>query len=1240
MSAVDQDPEPTGEFRDPLERLAESFLARLRAGERPGLEEYVERHPELADDIRELFPALVEMEGLKGGLIDAPDPGAGQGDAPQRLGDYLILREIGRGGMGVVYEAIQESLNRRVALKVLPGDALVRPQALARFRREARSAAALHHTNIVPVFGVGEADGHHYYAMQFIRGYTLEAVLDEVRRLKRDELRGPVVAGADPDEWQEADRATSSHSSSEISRVTLGLITGRAATAAPTAVAAPAVTTPLASARGDGETTSVRPLSSSVSLAGRTVTEYHRGVARIGFQVAEALEYAHGQGVLHRDIKPSNLLIDLAGTVWVADFGLAKLAEGDDLSSSRDVVGTLRYMAPERFDGWSDRRSDVYSLGTTLYEMLTLRPAFEARDQAGLVRQVLHATPPTPRQIDRKVPRDLETIVLKAMAREAGERYASAGEMAEDFRRFLSDRTITARRSHWSERAWRWCRRNPIVAALSILTFALAVITSVTSTIAYMRTSAALGREVAALDEIDKERLKVVAERDKARQSLYHSLLGEARATRLARELGYRERVGDLLRQAMAIDVPARDLDRIRQEASACLGDVQGLAPLVLGPFAKPITAAPCFRPRGDLLGVGLGNGQVLLIDPRDGRQTGAVTVGNDAVRLVWFESDTLLKALAVDGRLVTFTWGSGGWQATEALGLGPNIFRVERTTDGRRLWVRLTGQGLVVGDVATGAVLRDFPDAHLSSYYVPVLSPDGRTLATIGTFGQRPESNDGVTLLDVATGARLADLHTGLGPAYSLAFRADGKMLAVGCTEGVRLFQFGAPRIPVPAAALRSSVVQELGFGTEGRTLLAASRAGVAQWQIASTQITALLNHPENQKVFPPSLSADGALLATATANQLALWRLGATGERRLLAGHSGGTTGTAFSPDDRRIVSTSKDRTVKIWDRATCRLLHTFEGFAGPVQTADFSPDNRLLVTGDFGSELRFFDAQSFAPLATVRDFGVGRALMLARFSRDGRRLAVSGDAGFGVWSIVREGGDEGRPTRVTFRPEVCLPAPWSTDLAIDPEGTRVAFIDNHAKVRLWDLSRGVEVPFPNPGVILGYSALEMAPGGRLGFVSSKGQVEIWNTQTSPPVLVRRFGEPDSHKASQYSVSHDGRRALTLGTLYPVIWDTESGTRLVTLRPEIVPAWDGIWSHDGQTIALSLGDGGIVLWELNAIRTQLAALGLDWPDDPRSGPASSKPSIPHTPAGPVEIRFLAHAPAPGTPSAASQPR
>jgi tetratricopeptide (TPR) repeat protein len=196
-------------------------------------------------------------------------------------------------------------------------------------------------------------------------------------------------------------------------------------------------------------------------------------VAQLGIQAAEALEYAAGQGVLHRDVKPSNLLLDVFGTAWLTDFGLAKATGTPDLTGTGDILGTLRYLAPERFQGRADVRSDVYALGLTLYEMLALRPAFAATAHAELLRQMALAEPPRLDRLEPRLPRDLVTIVYKAMAREPADRYQTPAALAEDLRRFLDDRSILARRASLMEQAWRWCRRQPAAAALVAALLAL-----------------------------------------------------------------------------------------------------------------------------------------------------------------------------------------------------------------------------------------------------------------------------------------------------------------------------------------------------------------------------------------------------------------------------------------------------------------------------------------------------------------------------------------------------------------------------------------------------------------------------------------------------------------------------------------------------------------------------------------------------------------------------------------------
>ena len=294
--------------------------------------------------------------------------------------------------MGVVYEAEQESLGRRVALKVLSAGALLDPKQVRRFEREAKAAARLHHTNIVPVFGVGRQDGHHYFVMQFIAGLGLDVVLDDLRRLRRAKSEAGPAAEPVP--------AASRVAGLTAADVARSLITGRFAADGPPgdgSVTEPvddaAAPPPPPSGPGPtaGSSSAILPGSSELSASSDPDRQFYRSVARIGIQVAEALEYANRQGILHRDVKPSNLLLDNHGNVWVADFGLAKTGEADDLTHTGDILGTIRYMAPERFSGQCDARSDVYSLGLTLYELVALRPAYRGvgparADRAGAAR--------------------------------------------------------------------------------------------------------------------------------------------------------------------------------------------------------------------------------------------------------------------------------------------------------------------------------------------------------------------------------------------------------------------------------------------------------------------------------------------------------------------------------------------------------------------------------------------------------------------------------------------------------------------------------------------------------------------------------------------------------------------------------------------------------------------------------------------------------------------------------------
>ena len=490
------------EHRDPVEQLAEEFVERHRQGEAPSLQEYVDTYPQWAEQIRRLFPTILKLEGLKpesrGGKTGEPLSDPFWAAKIDSLGDYQILRRIGHGGMGVVYEAEERALRRRVAVKILLPHLLLDRGQRERFWREARAAGRLHHTNIVPVFGVGEHEGLSFYVMQLIEGVSLEAVLREAWRAQS------IFPSADSHASEPIDGVpTDSPLDLSASLIAQSLIDGDA-----TRLSAVRVNVDGAADRGaDTETNALSVeaapsressgwrFTDTTTASGTTSSRYGRRVAEIGLQVAEALGYAHEQGVLHRDIKPANLLLDDQGTVWVTDFGLAKAVEHQDLTRPGDIVGTVRYMAPERFEGHSDVRSDVYSLGLTLYELLTLRPAFDDVDRSMLIQKVTQGGPMHPRKLNPSIPRDLETIVLKCVAREPAHRYPSARALARDLRLFLEDRPILARRTFVVERVWRWCRRNRTVAALTAAAMLLLVLVLVTTSVGYVRTRNALASE-------------------------------------------------------------------------------------------------------------------------------------------------------------------------------------------------------------------------------------------------------------------------------------------------------------------------------------------------------------------------------------------------------------------------------------------------------------------------------------------------------------------------------------------------------------------------------------------------------------------------------------------------------------------------------------------------------------------------------------------------------------------------
>jgi serine/threonine protein kinase/WD40 repeat protein len=1280
--------------RDPLGSILESFLARLRAGERPPLTEYIARYPDLADRIRELLPALVEMErfgslsavmpgagaplvaaeprpgqeetGATGAFVPGGGPaatGGGAGPWPERLGDYRILGCIGEGGMGVVYEAVRESLHSHVALKVMHPRYRASADYLRRFHNEARSAAQLHHTNIVSVFDYGEHDGVCYYAMQYIAGHSLDEILVDLRRLRmsQDPAKiSPVEAAPAANEigipeQNHADRGapgTEGVADPLLRAASHGLMTGQfalgatvtalgdAASPPPTEPIAPgakartAATHDLTFELGSGKTSvggraevpegslsrragrhpqparkapSPPPAPngdpnlpestashSSASLSSQGGDRYHREVARLGAQVADALGHAHKRGVLHRDIKPSNLLLDATGNVWVTDFGLAKFEEGEDLSRSQDMVGTLRYMAPERFRSVSDRRGDVYALGATLYELLTLHAPFQSNDRLRLIDQIANEPPAPPRQLDRRIPRDLETIVLKALAKDPNDRFASAEELGSELRRFVENRPIRSRPIPAYERLWRWCKRNPVIAGLGALAATLTILVAIVSTIAAYRN----GR----LAELVK------AQRDEAKRNLIEAYASEAGARRVSRRVGQRfetlAAIERAMRLASEVGITEAQRLRLRKEATAAMAlpDLQVAKELDV-PRAKE-------------------NG--FAVDPDFERYAFKSHDGTVIIRRISDNTELLrLPGLppaeyhtqarfSPDGRYLGMT--SGGHDILQVWDLREQrlvLTHLEMTSANPNNWAfRPDCRELVIGCRDTSIVFYDLPSGRL-----------------LRRWTQQP-------------------VHHG-----SLAYSRDGSKLAIQDfpDSQVRVVASDSGR-PLATLAHPASTFHVAWNPRRPNVLAVACEDNMIYvWDVETHRQTVVLKGDSYNGIIIAYHPGGEVLASRGWHHTLRLWDT-RTG-RMLLSQPSAWNSTLEFDRTGRWLsvdAVTEKARILEVADATECRTLvrEQFHDNEGHYALA-LDPTGRWAVTT--GVAVTVWDVPSGATLSTLPVTGNAHGVLF-----DASRAVLTENPALLRWPVTEA------PNGVTtIGPPELLNSRGTTDrLAITPDGHMIASAMNndgglvfepqnpraghwlrpHAEVatiaispdsrwvvtgshlpsegmKLWDARTGRLVhDFPSvPNDCC--EVWSFSPDGRWLATRWDGWV-LFDTTTWTPKLRLYRGETGQGLAfasdSRTAVYDDNAGTMTLA-------EVETGRELARLEdPEQALVNQMALARDGSRLVATLVDRPYLrVWDLTAIRRRLAELRLDWdppatfdtPEARGSFPAVPKP-------------------------------
>ncbi len=1131
------------------------------------------------------------------------DPAQHVSSSPQtqRIGDFTILQEIGRGGMGVVYEAFQESLRRPVALKMLPLSGRMDQKQLQRFRNEALAAAQLNHPNIVPVYSVGSEAGCHYYAMQLIQGRDVAYFIRQARsamdtRFKQGSADTPALGHAETLRvWKGRDTGNRSHSGED----------------------------------SNNSTTLPHNLAETLEImltlkSSGTKRDIFTSIVQIGIQAAEALHHAHQLGVVHRDIKPSNLMIDEQGKLWVTDFGLAQVQGAAALTMTGEILGTLRYMSPEQPLGQRvlvDQRTDIYSLGVTLYELLTLQKAFNGDTPKEIIRQVCFDEPVRIRRRNPAVPEDLETIVQKAISKNPDDRYQTAREFQEDLDRFLKDLPILARRPTLIQRGRRWGRRNVALATslMAGITF-LCLISMAAAGIILNSLSAETQQRKRAENLLDRsEGLRLTANSALLKEenpglSLILAVRGaeldpgvEANSAILnsfdrnheLRAFSPRKEPGD----SIALSPDGRRIVTCVTRQYAGKGEFPAIeSELKTGKLLQSyddgtsITSST-YSPNGNLL---LTVGYPSARAESDSKENSTKLMGTPSLwsvdngqKLFTFNETTIEQCTGAefspDSRLLALPGidhslkvydVSNGRVSSSFKGHAANIRSISFSSDGKRILSVSEDNMVYVWETSTGTQLRSFPpDSGITGSIEAVFVAGSEQFAI--------SSSAGTKLLEISSGNQLNDRHW---PEKNASISRDGRRIALYSKYGKKVTirdssshlllsavelndflvaaEFSDDSENLLITTLTEGVVVRTGTGAvlctlRGHTdmvsaarmdrpsehVVTASRDGVVKyWSVLNgAKENTIADSPSRVQSFPWTFSKDSARTATAVQAETKT-ELRNTEGMLIASGFTGATSGRFSSTGP--LVTASLDEVV-VWNKASTQRIAVLDTNGKKVRQAQTVPGTDIIVVHFENGGLTLWNTITGKKISL--DAFTDRVSDFVVHPKNGSLLLTSAEGDCLLIDAVSGNQLKQFPHRSEVR-----------SVHFSPSGEQFATLDSLHTARIWSINADEpQHTLQEPGVRM--SDAVWSADGRFVLTwdqYSANGVCSWNLETGMPIRKLAAIAPSGvalHQSAPTAIV----TSISSGTR---LWNWETGVeKVLTEAPSTQPAF-----HAGRIITV----------------------------------------------------------------------